>query len=424
VTSVRAIPQLRQHIRAAYHAGVSSVAAGPATARGIADVASLLDCDGRVLVIAAGKAARPMAAACAGLGRGFVLSPEPESERASLDPALASYESFQGGHPIPTLAGFAASRRILDAAATLGEGDRLLLLLSGGASSLFEVPAPALVPSDALAVYEALLRSGLPIDQMNLLRSALSMVKGGRLAAVARPAPTVTLAISDVVGDDPAVIGSGPTVAAQGSVGEAKRLLDALELDEQLRERVGAALGPAVEDVPSGHYRIVAAATDAAQAARHKLHECGYGSVVSPVDPLVGDAEAVAGEIAGVIRARVREPGRWGLVMAGETTVRLPADAGVGGRNRHLACLVAKLLDGVPGFAFLAAGTDGIDGSATGAGGVVDGESAARMRVAGIDLLGALRGFDSGTALAAVGDDIVTGASSTNVGDLVVAAGG
>jgi glycerate-2-kinase len=420
VSAVRTIADLRRDARRAYDAAVAAVAAGPAVTRALPQIRPYLKSDGRLLIVAAGKAALPMAAACRGLASGFVLSPERVGPE---DSSLADFECLVGGHPIPTAAGFAASRRILEAVSQLGRGDTLLLLLSGGASALLEVPVAGLTDGDATAVYDALLRSGLAIDEINLVRGALSQIKTGRLAVAAQPATVVTLAISDVVGDDSSVIGSGPTVACASDPAEAERLLARIELPTALRERALAALSRVTADVTGGHYCIVASAGDAADAARASLIAAGYMAEDAPLNPLLGEADDVARVFADTIRRRSAHMGCWCLVAAGETTVRLPAHAGDGGRNRHLACRLAQLLDGVDGFVSLSAGSDGQDGSVTGAGGIVDGTSAARMRSVGIQIEESLRAFDSGTALARIGDDLVTGRTATNVGDLVIVVG-
>jgi len=416
----RATDRLRADALAAYTAAVDAVEPKAATSRALAAVGNDLAGCSRVLVVAVGKAAQPMACACSEMGGGFVLSPHAvvgDPER------LAGFECLVGGHPTPTREGFAASRRILEAVGWLGARDGLLFALSGGASSLFEVPVPALSDADAIAVYEALVRSGLAIAEINAVRGALSMVKAGRLAIAARPARVLTLAISDVVGDDPAVIGSAPTVASQVSVEAARRILSTVAMDESLRARAISALARPAAQATAGTYRIAACARDAVAAARSSLETAGYRSVEPPLDPLLGDAGRAAHLLAVAIRERARAHGPWCMTIGGESTVALPRDAGDGGRNRHLACTVAELLDGVEGFALLAAGTDGVDGSTSAAGGLVDGGSAARMRAAGLDVAESLSRFDSGTALAAAGDAVVTGASATNVGDVLVALG-
>jgi glycerate-2-kinase len=384
----------------------------------------MLERAARTLVIAVGKAAVPMARSAMGIGTGFVLSPNARSGDVT---SLADYRCLVGGHPVPTFAGLTASRRILEAASSLGASDALLVLLSGGASSLFEVPVAGLSDHQARDVYRALVGSGLAIEDINAIRSALSQVKAGRLARAAEPASVVTLAISDVVGDDPVAIGSGPTVMSRYEPSEVRRLIERVSFAPELTTAVGAALTMPPASVANGHYHVVASARDAADGACASLRKAGYKVLDAPVDPLLGKLEDVAQKLAASVRSassRGDRLGPWCMVAAGETTVEVPTSSrGDGGRNRHLACRVAALLEGLDDFAFLAAGTDGIDGSRSAAGALVDGATSARMRGAGLDIHEALGLFDTGSALAVVGDDIVTGASATNVGDVVIAVG-
>ncbi len=420
---------LRRAARAAFDAAVEAVDPSPATYTALCALEPLVQEGGRILVVSVGKAAVPMARSASHFGGGFLIAPDVTSGTAL---ALPDFEISRGGHPVPTPTGFDASRRILDAVGLLGPTDVLLLLLSGGASSLFEVPVAGLSDAQLQALYQALLGSGFSIDEINAVRSSLSQVKGGRLAGAAAPASAITLAISDVVGDDPATIGSGPTVVARSELPVVRSLLDGIDLDASLRSAIDTALEASARapslSAPEGIYRLVATGRDAAEAARVRLASEGYTVFESPIDPLHGDADAVADAFVEFIRSKQGEVaaagGAWCVVAAGETTVRLPTTAGDGGRNRHLACRVAAGLEDIEDCVFLAAGTDGVDGSTSAAGAIIDGTTAARMRSIGVSLQEALARFDTGSALAACGDDLVTGASETNVGDIVIALGG
>jgi glycerate-2-kinase len=319
----------------------------------------------------------------------------------------------------------AASRTILRAVEGLGGGDLLVYLISGGSSSLFEVPAPGLAADDLIEAYDLLLGCGAPIADVNAIRSVLSAVKAGGLARAAYPARVLTLAVSDVIGDEAAVIGSGPTVAAPP-----RTSCTALAAKWGLTERLPSAVVDRLHRAPlSGaptaivDYVVVASNRTARRAAERALERRGYRCVPAPLDPLAGDVDAAAGSIADAVEAHVAESVRWAFVAGGETTVELTAAVGNGGRNRHLACRLACLLDGVERFSLLCAGTDGVDGAGPAAGAVIDGASAARMRDAGHDPARALARFDAGTALAAAGDAVQTGPTGTNVGDLVIAVG-
>jgi len=373
------------------------------------------------IVVAIGKAAAAMASALPAGARGFVLCPHGVS--ASGLPHGMAVE--HGAHPVPDAAGLASSRRILAAVTAAGGRRRLLVLLSGGASALFEVARTGIGDGDLIATYRALLGCGADIQQINLLRRRLSAVKGGGLAAAARPARVDTLVVSDVIGDDPRIIGSGPTVPWVAEPARVAAVLEDFGLDavlpeavvrelRRVAERPGSAAGP-------GEYLVVAGLGASMSAARAWLREHGYRCIDGgDGDLLAGDCEAAAHELAARVRRHRRDGGRAALVLGGETTVRLPAHAGEGGRCQHMAARIALELRGEAGFACIAAGTDGRDGLSEAAGAVVDASSAARAQACGARLEDALARFDSGSALEASGDAFFTGPTGTNVGDLVV----
>lgn len=315
-----------------------------------------------VHLAAAGKAARAMAmAAGAGAALGARIS-----SRIVVGPEDAA-------HPVPDARSEAAGRALLQLAGRVPPDAALLMLISGGASSLVAVPAPGLTLAEKVAQTTALAATGAPIAELNRLRTSLSAIKGGRLAAACR-APVITVAVSDVVGDDLAVIGSGPTVPCTVAV------------------------------LASG------LATLAEAAAR-----VSGGSVVDA--GVTGDVADVAARVVAAIRGAT--PGM--LIWTGEPTVRLPARPGRGGRARQLALLVARDLAGVPGWSLLAAGSDGIDGTGDAAGAIVDRDTWARITAAGVDPAAALAACDAGSGLAAAGAALVTGPTGVNHADLVVA---
>ena len=361
-----------------------------------------------------------MAAGVPGLGAGLVLVPP----GVPLPALPSSVTVLQGGHPVPSREGLAASRRILDAVAALGRGDCLLYLVSGGTSALLEVPRPGLDDDDVIRVYRLLLGSGAPIEEVNLVRGALSKVKHGGLARAAYPAVVRTLVVSDVIGDDPAVVGSGPTVGSAATAAEAVAVLERHGLWPRVPVAVRRWLESSTEPhggpVCDGGVEVVVGMDAGDEASRSWLSKHGYAVVDPPLERLEGDVCAAARKIAdGLVRLAGR--GRSAFVLSGETTVRLPRRVGRGGRNQHLAAAVARCIAGVDGVALMAGGTDGIDGNSAAAGAVVDGGSAARARRAGMDLQRALDAFDSSTALDAAGDTIKTGPTGANLADLVVA---
>jgi len=377
---------------------------------------------------------------------------------------------LRGGHPHPTPDGIQATERILAEVDRLGRGQRLLVLLSGGASALLEAPAPGLSCTELTLAHRALVASGLAIRSINLVRGCLSAVKGGRLSRRAHPAVTTTLAISDVEGDDAAVIGGGPTVPSRRShaatCGEALDLVRAagIELPAaalRVLEEGASAQGPDDGAATAGHatgsatrpaagepaidYTVIASIADAVAGARAELERRGYHVVAGTGVAgayLRGETRDAAGLIVRTLAGqgahrRDGEAGRHGrdgepghvvadspiaAVFGGETTVAVTtATPGRGGRNLDMAARVALAIRGCDGVAVLAAGTDGCDGSSRAAGAVVDGGTATRAESGGRALEAALAAFDSEAALEAAGDLFVTGPTGTNVGDLVVA---
>jgi glycerate-2-kinase len=390
----------------------------------------------RTLVVATGKAAAAMVRGVGPAARGVILVPE-TATGAELPPGM---RVELGGHPLPTIEGIAASRRILAAAERLTDRDRLLYLVSGGSSALFEVPLPGIDDEDLIDTYALLLAAGMPIGEMNCVRRALSAVKGGGLARAAAAAEIITLAVSDVPGDVSADIGSGPTVAADDPPDRALALCESYGLVGALpatvlgvmrarAERItaGWALVPPAsvvgDRVASTSYRVVVSASEAEEAAEERLEELGYAVIAAPMARLTGDTTAAAWALLPALEA-ARGGSRRAFVVSGETTVRLPAAHGRGGRNQHMACILAGGLAGHDGFACMIGGTDGRDGDSDAAGGLIDGATAGRATAAGHDLRTAIERFDTATALAAAGDAVVTGPTGTNVGDLVVAAFG
>jgi glycerate 2-kinase len=424
--------RLRRDAVEGWRAGVRAAAPVAAVEAAVARRPGLLACPARTLVVATGKAAISMLRGYGAGARGYCLVPE----GTDLSGLPLAVRAEQGGHPIPTRAGIAASRRVLAAVEALKEGDRLVYLVSGGSSALFEVPREGIEDDAIIDTYALLLASGMSIHETNCVRRALSAVKGGRFARAAGAADLTTFAVSDVVGDVPADIGSGPTVAANDPPSRALELVTAYDLLGGLPASVRRVL----EDVARGgesvatsergagerEFEVVVSVLAAEDGAEARMEALGYELFTPASARLLGDAETAAWglveAIGGVLAARSPTvPGPRAFVLSGETTVRLPERPGRGGRNQHIACLVAGALAGTPGFACVVAGTDGRDGDSALAGAVIDGTTAARAAAAGCDLAEAVRRFDSEAAVLAAGDALATGPTGTNVGDLVVA---
>jgi glycerate 2-kinase len=366
-------------------------------------------------VLAVGKAASAMTlgaldALGSNLTRALVIS-----RAGHFDTELTRHRvvtCMTGGHPLPDAGSLAAGRAALDFARDVPAGCRVLLLVSGGASSLLEVPRTGVTLADLARVNAWALASGLPIDKVNALRRALSAVKGGRLLQYLRHAAPEGYALSDVPGDDPAVIGSGLLAATAVAEPLPTGLPDWL----QGLVAAGAAAPTATTGCP---VRVVGRLDDALDAAADAAAKAGLDVVRHP-ERLAGDASAAAAEFCARVLARPA-----GLhVAGGETTVRLPAVTGRGGRNQHFALAAAQCLRGRPDLLLLAVGTDGTDGNTEDAGALVDGETLLRAAVAGLDPAAHLGRADSGTLLAATGDLVHTGPTGTNVGDLVLALSG
>ena len=342
------------------------------------------------------------------------------------------FESIVGGHPLPTPSSEAGGRKALDLAASVDAGETLLVLISGGASALMAVPADGITLDDKRATTDRLLRAGADIHALNTVRKHLSAIKGGRLAARVR-GTCRTLVVSDVVGDDPSFIASGPTVA------DASRFQDALDVIVRFggeaahvpavvtRLRRGASGDRAVPETPKpGDARLARAQTavigsrrDAVAGAAAGAAALGY-QVLRLDDAVVGEARTAAVSHMGAALARAAGIGRpVCIVSSGETTVHVTG-RGKGGRNQEFALAAAPLLAQHGMSVVASVGTDGIDGPTDAAGAIADSTTVARAAAAGLPLDRHLDDNDSYAFFRALGDLVITGPTGTNVGDLQV----
>lgn len=381
------------------------------------------DDGGRLIVIGAGKASAAMARAVerhwSGPLDGLVVT------RYGHGVPCERIEIVEAAHPVPDAAGEAAAARILAKLAGLRAQDRVLALISGGGSALLAAPAEGLSLADKRAITAALLKSGASIGEMNCVRKHLSAIKGGRLAAAAWPAPVLTLAISDVPGDDPAVIASGPTVPDPTTAAEALAIIERyrIEIPAKLRERLqsGELETPKPGDprLAASDYRLVASPRLMLEAAAAEARRLGIEPLILG-DALEGEAREVGKVLAGVALscARHGSPARKPCVLlsGGETTVTVRGQ-GRGGRNTEFLLGLALALDGAPGIDALAADTDGIDGSEDNAGAFVGPDTLARAKAAGVDVRTCLAGNDAWYCFSQLGDLLVTGPTRTNVND-------
>lgn len=379
---------------------------------------------GRTIVIGAGKGSAQMAAAFEkvwdGPIDGLIVT------RYGYGARCERIEIIEAAHPVPDAAGLEASRRLLEKVRGLSADDLVVALISGGGSALLPSPAPGLTLADEIAVNEALLASGAPIAAMNTIRKHISTIKGGRLAGAAHPARVVSLVVSDIPGDNPALVASGPTVPDTGSRADALASIAAYGMS--LPDAVMAHIQSAAADAPrsddprfaGNQVHLIASAGVSLEAAAAAAKRQGLEAVILS-DSIEGEAREVGGVHAAIARevaTRNRPFEKPMLILSGgETTVTLRAK-GKGGRNSEFLLAFAIGIDGLSGIHALAADTDGIDGSEDNAGAFADGATVARMRAAGVDAKAMLAGNNAWTAFNAVGDLFVPGPTGTNVNDL------
>jgi glycerate 2-kinase len=374
---------------------------------------------GRTLVVGAGKAAAAMAKAVEdnwqGPLSGMVIT------RYGHGVPCRKIEVVEAGHPVPDEAGQAAAAGMLASVQGLTENDLVLALISGGGSSLLSLPAPGLTLADKQSVTRALLHSGAPISDINCVRKHLSAVKGGRLALAAQPADVASLIISDVPGDDPAIVASGPTVPDPTTRERALSILETYAI--AIPPAVGDWLrNPASETPKPGDVafarvqnRIVTRARDALAAAADLAQAQGI-AMIDLGDAIEGEARAVAREHAQLALRYVREGRSCVLLSGGETTVTVKGK-GRGGRNSEYLLALAIALGGRPGIWAIACDTDGIDGTETNAGAILSPDTLARSKRCGADAVAALEGNDAYGFFQTLGDLVETGPTRTNVND-------
>lgn len=376
---------------------------------------------GRVIVVGAGKASARMAEAVEaawGPCEGLVIT------RYGYARPCQGIEIVEAAHPVPDQAGLQATKRMLALLQGLGEDDFVLALISGGASALLIAPAIGVSLAEKQAVNAALLASGAPIDRMNTLRKHLSRVKGGQLAAAAYPARMLALMISDVPGDDPAFIGSGPTVGDLTTAADASAVLT----------RWNIAAPPSVTAALANGSTVIAPTDPRLSRVTNRIYAAPAQSLAAAADlarlqgvevRLLGDAlEGEAREVA-TEQARLaldlqadRNPGDPPLVLlsGGELTVTRTG-SGIGGPNAEFCLALAIALNGTAGIHAIACDTDGVDGAAEVAGAIIAPDTLARARAAGIDPLKALTNNDAHSFFAAIDQQVVTGPTLTNVND-------
>lgn len=417
-------PRVRNHLRSLLDAAVETANPSRCVPPALPDMPAT----GRLIVLGAGKGAAAMVQAAerhylvnGGAGRlsGLAVT------RHGFALETQAVELLEAGHPVPDHMSVEAASRALDLANTATQDDLIVVLLSGGASALWSAPAEGLSLEEKQSVTRDLLASGAPIGEFNCVRKHLSRIKGGRLARAAAPARLITLAISDVPGDDPSAIGSGPTV------GDPTTLEDAMEILQDrgvpISPPVATALSLPANETPfpedplfaGTEYRLVARPADGLEAAAGVARSLGYEPRVLG-DALEGEARDVAHDHAALAIACRSRGERVALLSAGEVTVTLSGD-GRGGPNQEYALALAVALAGEPGVAALAADTDGTDGGSGDAhdpaGAVIDDSTLARAQAQGLDPAKFLENNDSTGFFDALDDLVITGPTRTNVND-------
>jgi len=377
------------------------------------------------LIVAVGKAAAAMAKVA-------LYDAGPETEAIVLVPYLHGLPAgelperatvLEAGHPLPDEHGIEAAERICAAVRQLGPDDQLLALISGGGSALLALPADGITLDDKRWLTRDLLFCGATISQINCVRTHLSKVKGGRLAAMAYPAEVVTLALSDIPGDDPALIASGPTVPDRTTLADARRVLERYSI--AVPDNVRAVLEddrhatpqPDSGELARSRTRIVARSKMALEAAGSIARAAGYAPVYLG-DDLEGNATEIGTVHAALALHHRRKGGRWALLSGGETTVLVRNPEGKGGRNSEYVLSLALGLAQTEGISAIAFDTDGIDGVGGHGGAIIDWTTLSRARAAGMSPAHMLQTNNSHPFFERIGDLVITGPTRTNVNDL------
>jgi hydroxypyruvate reductase len=376
---------------------------------------------GRVVVIGAGKASARMAEAVEaawGPCEGLVIT------RYGYERPCQGIRVVQAAHPVPDAAGLAATARMLDLVFGLGADDFVLALISGGASALLVAPVDRVTLAEKQAVNAALLASGAPIDRMNTVRKHLSRVKGGQLAAAAYPARMLTLMISDVPGDDPAMIGSGPTVGDGSTPADALAILDRWQVSvpdavRQALSRGSSVVPPGDPRLAHAENRIYAAPAQSLAVAEVMARAAGCDVRVlgSAVEGEARDVAAAQAAKALAIKAGLKPGAAPVLLLSGGELTVTRRGQGIGGPNAEFCLALAIALDGATGIHAIACDTDGVDGAAEIAGAIIDPDTLSRARAQGVDARARLDDNDAHGFFGAVGGQVMTGPTLTNVND-------
>ncbi|MDR1131151.1 MAG: DUF4147 domain-containing protein [Oscillospiraceae bacterium] len=369
---------------------------------------------GRIVLVAAGKAAWRMAGAAADTLGSRIEAGVVVTKYGHVMGKIANFSCFEAGHPVPDENSFRGTQAALELIAGLGERDTVLFLLSGGGSALFEKP---LIPSEQLqALTQQLLASGADIVEINTIRKRLSAVKGGRFAQLCAPARVFSVVLSDILGDPLDMIASGPACADKSSCEQALAIVKkyGLRLSAGAMALLGQETPKILENVET---RITGSVRELCDAAGGTCRRLGYETVLL-TDRLSCQAREAGSFLAAILRTHAADGRRLAYLAGGETVVRL-SGKGRGGRNQELALAAAEGLEGLNA-AIFSVGSDGSDGPTDAAGGYADGRTLASLRAKGLSVYDVLADNDAYPALLAVGGLIFTGPTGTNVNDVAV----
>ena len=403
---------LRSHADAIVAASIRAVQPDEAVSRALAGQ----NFPGRVVLVAAGKAAWQMAKAaydCMGdrIDAGVVVT-----KYDHVMGPIGNFVCCEAGHPVPDENSFAGTQKALDLVADLNPTDTVLFLLSGGGSALFEKP---LVPGPELQdITNQLLACGADIIEINTIRKRLSAVKGGRFAEVCAPAQVFSIVLSDILGDPLDMIASGPAVPDSSTCEQAVAIAEkySLKLSDQARALLTQETPKSLTNVTT---QINGSVRELCVAAANVARELGY-EPITLTDQLVCQAKEAGSFLASVLKTHAGSGKKLAFIAGGETVVQLIGH-GKGGRNQELALAAAVGIDGIPGAAVFSVGSDGTDGPTDAAGGYVDYQTASELKAQGISIYNVLQDNDAYHALQKTGGLIITGPTGTNVNDVAVA---
>lgn len=404
-------------LKSIFDAAVQAAAPEPAVTKNLPDKPA-----GRCVVVGAGKAAAAMAAALDTAWPDVELSGVVSTRYGHAVPA-GRVDVVEAGHPVPDAASADAAARVLEAVSGLTSEDLVIALISGGGSATMALPIDALSLGEKQKITQQLLDSGATIGEINTVRTHLSQIKGGKLGEAVAPAQLWTLVISDVPGDDPASVASGPTFAATSTPADALAIIDRYSIDiaSPVRQSLISTEASAPRIAPGG-YRIVASPAQALRAASAAAKKLDLNPIILG-DAIEAESRELGRTMAGIAQS-VRTLGEPApapavLLSGGETAVTIGTEgAGRGGRNTEFALALALSLRGADGIWALAADSDGIDGTEDAAGAVVSPDTLEKAVQAGLDPIESLQRHDSYTLFSEIGDLVMTGPTLTNVNDI------